>query len=345
MRRAAFSVPRAHRPRRARRLIIGATSVGLGALGLAAVPSSASAATFSDEGSTHFFVVPAGVTSLTVEAVGGAGGNGSLLGGRAADVQATLSVTPGQKVFVHVAANGSYGTSSGATNGGGASLTAASGGGASDIRVGTDDLAHRVLVAGGGGGSGNTKQGATGDAGAPGGDGLAEYCAPGGGGSSAAQPGTLVAGGTGGTGCTVYGAGTTGTLGSGGEGSFSPQGNVSGGGGGGGYYGGGGGNPYSGGAGGSSYVDPSATAVTTSLAPLESTPSVTFVSMTFGQSIDFSSEAPSSPVVGGSYLATASNGGSRNPLTFPSRSRMSQIHRATGWTQTSLKVQELCTGQ
>ena len=45
------------------------------------------------EGSTHFFVVPAGVTSLTVEAVGGAGGNGPLLGGLAADVQATLSVT------------------------------------------------------------------------------------------------------------------------------------------------------------------------------------------------------------------------------------------------------------
>lgn len=153
MRRADLSMSRDHRPRRARRLIIGVTSVCLGALGLAAVPSSASAATFNDEGSTHFFVVPAGVTALTVDAVGGAGGSGPLWGGRAAEVQATLSVIPGQTVYVHVAANGSYQNDSGAggaTNGGGASPTAGSGGGASDIRVGADDQAHRVLVAGGG---------------------------------------------------------------------------------------------------------------------------------------------------------------------------------------------------
>lgn len=168
-------------------------------------------------------------------------------------------------------------------------------------------------MAGGGGGTGASKQGAAGDAGLAGQNGLADYCP---GASSAPQPGTLVAGGAGGSGCAIYGSGTAGTLGSGGQGAFSVEGNVAGGGGGGGYYGGGGGNPYSGGAGGSSYVDSSATAVTTSLAPLESTPSVTFVSMTFGQSIDFTSAAPSSPVAGGSYLATASNGGSSSPVTF-----------------------------
>lgn len=317
MRIAARSVSRVHRPGRARRLIIGVGTVGLAVLGIVAVPSSASAATFNDEGSTHFFVVPAGVTSLTVDAVGGAGANGPLVGGLAAEVQATLSVTPGQVVYVHVASNGSYQNGAGgATNGGGASPTAGSGGGASDIRIGSDDLAHRVLVAGGGGGTGNSKQGTAGDAGLAGGDGLAIYCAPAGGGSSAAQPGTLLAGGAGGTGCSIYGAGADGTLGSGGAGLFSGAENGSGGGGGGGYYGGGGGNPYSGGAGGSSYVDPSATSVTTSLAPVDSTPSISFGSVTFGQSIAFTSTAPLSPLAGGDYLATASNGGSSSPLTF-----------------------------
>ncbi|MFL6156496.1 MAG: glycine rich domain-containing protein [Marmoricola sp.] len=321
MRPAAPILPRSSRPRRARRLVVGASTLGLAALGIVAVPSGASAASFTDEGSTHFFVVPAGVTSLTVDAVGGAGGSGPLLGGRAAEVQATLSVTPGQTVYVHVASNGSYQDGAGgATNGGGASPTAGSGGGATDIRVGTDDLAHRVLVAAGGGGTGNSKQGAPGDAGVAGEDGLATYCAPGGGGSSAAQPGTQLAGGAGGTGCTIYGAGTDGTLGSGGAGSFSAAQNGSGGGGGGGYYGGGGGNPYSGGAGGSSYVDPSATSVSTALAPWDSTPSVSFGPLVFGQSIAFTSTAPSSPVAGGSYLVTASNGGSSSPLTFSTSS-------------------------
>lgn len=297
--------------------MVGVSAAGLAALGIVAIPSSASAASFTDEGSTHFFVVPNGVASLTVDAVGGSGAAGALAGGLAAEVQATLSVTPGQMVYVHVGANGSYQDGSGGSaNGGGASPTAGSGGGASDVRIGVDDLAHRVLVAGGGGGSGGSHQGNAGDAGLAGTDGLATYCAPHGGGSSAAQPGTLLAGGAGGTGCAVYGDGTSGTLGVGGDGSFSALGNVSGGGGGGGYYGGGGGNPYSGGAGGSSYVDPSATGVTSSLAAVDSTPSVSFGSLTFGQTIAFTSTAPVSPVAGSTYLATASNGGSSSPLAF-----------------------------
>jgi hypothetical protein len=38
--------------------------------------------------------------------------------------------------------------------------------------------------------------------------------------------------------------------------------------------------------------------------------------MTFGQSIAFTSTAPTTPLAGGSYLATGSDGGSSSPLTF-----------------------------
>ncbi|MGH3496846.1 MAG: Ig-like domain repeat protein [Nocardioidaceae bacterium] len=209
---------------------------------------------------------------MTVHAVGGSGGSTyNNQGGRAADVTAQLAVAPGETLHVHVAGNGS--TSAAGANGGGATgwtNAMGAGGGASDVRVGGDDLASRVLVAAGGGGADQSTPGAGGDAGAVGTDGIASYCGQT---STAAQPGAPTAGGAGGVACNGYYSGAAGSLGQGGAGS-THIGMGSGGGGGGGYYGGGGGGDYQGGAGGSSYLTPGATGTQSTLAAFGTPPSV-----------------------------------------------------------------------
>jgi hypothetical protein len=125
------------------------------------------------------FVVPAGITSITVVVVGATGGEskGGLPSGFA-QVRGTLGVRPGEKLYVEV---GGAGTSagqakpcpgtpgclldSGGFNGGGSSVTitrgdpGGGGGGASDLQTmpisaGTRALRSRLIVAGGGGGAG-----------------------------------------------------------------------------------------------------------------------------------------------------------------------------------------------
>ena len=95
------------------------------------------------------FVVPPGVTRLDVDGTGGAGysfgiGNDGGLGGR---VRCTLTVTPGERLWLRVAGRGDQG----GWNGGGLGAGGRHGGGATDIRRGGDTLAHRILVAPGGG--------------------------------------------------------------------------------------------------------------------------------------------------------------------------------------------------
>lgn len=135
-------------------LLVGCAVFGL-AIATAAraqCPAGSTTTVFSYTGTEQQFVVPAGVTSVYIDAYGAqgspglapAGGAGGL-GGRAGG---TLAVTPGQTLYVYV----------GGGNGGGAGGNANSGagGGASDIRVGGSSLANRILVAGGGGGGGGT---------------------------------------------------------------------------------------------------------------------------------------------------------------------------------------------
>lgn len=115
--------------------------------------------TFEYTGSKQSFKVPAGVTQITVDASGAAGGSGNglrqrlvgrgALGGR---VRATIAVTPKrtwQSSWEAAAEHSGY-------NGGGegASKGYGDGGGASDVRKGGDTLADRVIVAAGGGGGG-----------------------------------------------------------------------------------------------------------------------------------------------------------------------------------------------
>jgi hypothetical protein len=222
--------------------------------------------TYLSTGAEQTFVVPAGVTSIHVVAIGGKGADAARnyqfgRGGYGAEVSGDLAVTPGATVYVEVGGNG------GGFNGGGASDVdgrGGGGGGGSDVRTATNTdpgtLASRLLVAGGGGGGGAGdgsydnwgRGGDGGDAGQTGGD------AGGGGGGG----GTAAAGGQGGGGWGFGGfGGETGSLGSGGDGG---SGFRYGGGGGGGYYGGGGGggtvyqieSGAGGGGGGSSYTHP-----------------------------------------------------------------------------------------
>ncbi len=128
---------------------------------------AASPTTFNHTGAEQTYVVPKNVRSLDVTAVGAPGGfsyflSGTTPGGRGGIVNATLPVTPGQKLHVFVGGTGAVWTSvsgihPGGFNGGGASADihfSASGGGATDIRTAAGDLNSRLVVAGGGGGAG-----------------------------------------------------------------------------------------------------------------------------------------------------------------------------------------------
>lgn len=65
-----------------------------------------------------------------------------------------ITLTETTTVFIRAGGSGNTGGTSGGFNGGGRRGTYNGGGGASDIRIGTDDYNHRVIVAGGGGSDG-----------------------------------------------------------------------------------------------------------------------------------------------------------------------------------------------
>ena len=229
---------------------------------------------FNYTGSAQTFTVPAGVTSISVDAYG-ANGESTQSGycggyeGKGGRVQADLTVTPGEVLNIYVGGSHYYtgsGSFGGGWNGGGADggTGGTAGGGATDIRIGGTALTDRVLVAGGGGGAygcsspsypnGGDGGGLTGQTG----NRKNNYAYGGVGGSQSA-------GGTGGAGTDGNGTWTSasnggdGSLGNGGDGNSTRE--RTGGGGGGGYYGGGGGAVgrswgWGGGGGGSSYTHP-----------------------------------------------------------------------------------------
>ena len=107
---------------------------------------------FNYTGALDTFMIPAGVTSLTVKLWGGGGG---VAGGSGAFVTGNLSVTPGTLLTVLVAGGGSHSTSMGGFGGGANSNGRGAGGGRSAIRLSTDMIAisdELVTAAGGGGG-------------------------------------------------------------------------------------------------------------------------------------------------------------------------------------------------
>ena len=242
--------------------LLGALALVFGVAAVAPLAASAASQTFYPKnelvgGKAVFksqeFVVPSGVSEITIDAIGAAGatenvGGNEGIGSRGGEAKATISVTPGQVLALYVGSAGN-GTEGG-YNGGGRGA-AYGGGGATDVRScgeSTCPLSKIILIAGGGGGS-SSGGNAGGTGGQTGGNGSPASI----GGEGASQS----AGGAGGAANTGGSAGEAGAEHQGGEG---VGGGVNGGGGGGGYYGGGGGgsgnesaHPAGGGGGGSSW--------------------------------------------------------------------------------------------
>ena len=230
--------------------------------------------TFNFTGSTQIYTVPKGITSISVVAIGGAGGsfgNGSIING--AEVRGTLVVVPGEELTVNVGGAGSFGSTGGAASGGfnGGAIghnSQGGGGGATDLRRAstnrTSDYSTRnamLVAAGGGGGGTNSAGGAAGllpdNGNGSGGKGSGNTVF-----ASGGYGGTQTGPGAGGdiTPATVGGPVALGAAGSGGNGGDGGALGLDtgGGGGGGGYYGGGGGSSNvvasAGGGGASSWV-------------------------------------------------------------------------------------------
>jgi hypothetical protein len=247
--------------------VIGQDAVGLNEFvtyrqigGMIRTPGDAGLAEFSVNGGVgEPFVVPAGVTEITVSLAGGSGGNydntGGATGGSGAVVTGTIDVTPGETLYIYVGGRGGHhsGNGVGGANGGGgttgSSMIGGGGGGATDIRRGGVSLTDRIIVAGGGGGASHVRPGGSG--GNPNGQDGEQSTS-----NLRGRGGTQESGGAGGTGNVD---GNPGVLGIGGTAPFASV--RSGGGGGGGYYGGGAGSSgtsgaYGGGGGGGSSLVP-----------------------------------------------------------------------------------------
>jgi len=235
--------------------VLTAVSVVIAATG--ALSSTATAATktetFDYTGAAQTWTVPPGITEATFDLYGAQGAGFAAtsefapgLGGRAT---ATITLTPGASIEVNVGGSGVVG----GFNGGGTSAGIGSGGGASDIRVGGTAPADRVLVAGGGGGAGQTACGG-------------QSVHGGAGGGATGGPGSAGAGGcgapVGGGGTQIEGGSATAPATAGGFGTGGSAGAAGAGGGGGGWFGGGGGGVgagVSGGGGGGSGHGPAGT--------------------------------------------------------------------------------------
>lgn len=143
-------------------IIFGLLVFGLMAASALGLPPAGK--TFVFTGSEQTYTVPAGVTMLGVDAIGGSGA--PAIAGTAMELGAALPVRPGEVLYVEVAqsATGSGATFGGGGAGGAGDAPGGAGGGASDVRTcsvqaahcpgGGTSLASRLLVAGGGGGDG-----------------------------------------------------------------------------------------------------------------------------------------------------------------------------------------------
>ena len=198
----------------------------------------------------NYTTVCRGTHTLTVW--GAQGGNAGGKGGYSTGV---VNLNENMNLYIYVGGQGSRGSTGGFNGGGTTGSKGGTGGGASDIRIGTDSLYARVIVAGGGGGKGQDNCAAGGVGGGTTGGGSASQSSCG----TQAGGGTQTAGGAKGNYSGTYGA-NKGAFGKGGNAS---DGRYDGGGGGGGWYGGGAGASSgwsNGGGGGSGYVYTSSTA-------------------------------------------------------------------------------------
>ena len=245
-------------------ITLSSGSIGGSTTNVTQAPGSGTKVIYATSGGSSW-VVPTGVTSITVKAWGagggGGGGGGASYpysggdGGGAGFAQATITVTPAETLTVRVGGRGYPGdTYDGAGGGGG-------GGGYSGVLRSSTEL---IIAAGGGGGGGAGCQssgaaggvggGTTGGSGSGYGGTGGTQSAGGTSGGGNATNGASLTGGNGGYLNQYGGSGGWGGLYGGGDGATGDMYNLAGGGAGGGagYYGGGGGaiNTYSGGGGG-----------------------------------------------------------------------------------------------
>ena len=93
------------------------------------------------------------------------GAQGGNTGGNGGYSTGVVNLNENMNLYIYVGGQGSKGSTGGFNGGGTTGSGGGSGGGASDIRIGTDSLAARVIVAGGGGGKGQDSCAAGGDGG------------------------------------------------------------------------------------------------------------------------------------------------------------------------------------
>lgn len=104
--------------------------------------------TFASPGE-HAFTVPAGVTAVTIAAVGARGGNA---GGSGATVTGSVAVTSGSTYYVHVARGGAAPTAGGGAGGGASDVASCGSADAGCVLTGDPATDPRLIVAAGGGG-------------------------------------------------------------------------------------------------------------------------------------------------------------------------------------------------
>lgn len=224
---------------------------------------------FSQQNAVQNWIIPAGITTVTMTVTGAAGGGtaGQGAGGDGASLTGICTVIPGHKLSIVV----------GSAGGGNVATWACGGGGASYVY---DSNTVTLLIAGAGGGGGSSSPGYNG---APGGTNIStnvttaeQYDGNGGTGGNGGNPDSSYNDAAGGAGWIsngingsfgAYGGNDRINLFTGGAGALPGQNNNNGGygggggggndggGGGGGYNGGGGGAPGSGGGGGGSYLN------------------------------------------------------------------------------------------
>ena len=183
----------------------------------------------------------------------GAEGGGVFSPGKGGEIKGLLTLNRNTTLYAYIGAKGASGSSyvNGTFGGGGSAYGClnvhfiGSGGGASDLRLISDSLSSRVIVAGGGGGGGKTIERSN------------ENESPGGDGSGYNGKNAITKRGTSGSGAFTNKPGENGVKGSFGYGGNAEKTSTTdGSGGGGGYYGGNAGKSYcSGGGGGSGYYN------------------------------------------------------------------------------------------
>jgi len=110
-------------------------------------------------GNQQSFIVPNGVSKVTIEVWGAQGGGSQACsgpdqddGGRGGYAKGNLAVTPGETLHVYVGGKGQTSGPGGFNGGGNGGQYGGGGGGGTDVRKGGQSLDHRVIVAGGGAG-------------------------------------------------------------------------------------------------------------------------------------------------------------------------------------------------